>query len=351
MTTKKRIRKQWKKTGRKLRKRIGMLCLALLLFAATAASASAQSLVGGGKAVGIQMSTDGVVVAGICSVETAGGEQNPAGDGGLLQGDVITKLGETEITSAPDFVSAAAALTGEPVNVTVNRKGEVKTLTITPAKTEAGEYRLGLWLRDGVTGVGTLTFYDPETGVYGALGHGITDTDSGILLPLSQGQLTNAKIVGVVKGKAGAPGELSGCGDGNSVCGNILMNTEYGIFGVLTTGGEGLGAQYECGEMKTGPATILATVSDDVVKEYKIEINRSFHDQSGERVMITVCDDGLLSATGGIVQGMSGSPIIQNGKLVGAVTHVFVNDPTKGYGLSITQMIAEASKCALDPAA
>ena len=209
--------------------------------------------------------------------------------------------------------------------------------------------RLGLWLRDGVTGVGTVTFYDPASGVYGALGHGITDTDTGVLLPLGEGSVSKAAVTGVTKGESGKPGQLDGSSDISSSCGSILMNTEYGIFGIMQSGSVE-GDPIECGTIKTGPAAILTTISGDTAKEYSIEVNRVYHDTDGDRVMITVTDKALLAATGGIVQGMSGSPIIQGGNLVGAVTHVFVNDPTHGYGLSIQDMIATAKAC-LDKAA
>lgn len=330
-----------------IKKRISAAALILVLsVAALPASASAQELVAGGRAVGIRMSTDGVVVAGVNPVETASGAVNPAGDAGICVGDVIVKLGPAEIHTAKDFVAAASGMTGEPVTVTILRAGETRQYSMTPALDKDGVLRLGLWLRDGIAGVGTITFYDPETHVYGALGHGITDADTGELLPLSSGNLTDASIVGIVKGQNGTPGELSGCADENAVCGTIVLNTEYGIFGILSTGGDGLSGAMECGEMKTGDATILATLSGKEIGEYAVRIDRVYHDPSGDRVQITVTDETLIAATGGIVQGMSGSPILQNGKLVGAVTHVFVNDPTKGYGLSVQDMIAEVSECA-----
>jgi len=323
-----------------------LLALALMLsLTALPVSAAAQELVAGGRAVGIKMTTDGVVVAGVCEVDTASGKANPSGDAGLETGDVITKLGAKDIHCAKDFVGAASELDGNPVSVTVDRGGETKQFTITPARASDGQLRLGLWLRDGVTGVGTVTFYDPESGVFGALGHGITDTDTGLLLPLGKGEVTDENITGVVKGESGTPGQLDGSADENKVCGSILMNTDYGIFGVMDGNQAGSGAM-ECGEIKTGPAKILTTISGKTVGEYQANIDRVYHEPDGSRVLITVTDKTLLSAAGGIVQGMSGSPIIQDGKLVGAVTHVLVNDPAKGYGLSIQDMIAAAQQCA-----
>ena len=327
--------------------RIWAFALVLAMSAsALTASAAAQELVAGGRAVGIRMNTDGVIVAGAAPVETASGAATPASDAGLRTGDVIVGMGGAEIHTAQDFVKAASGMTGEAIALEVLRGGEEKTLSITPAKDRDGTMKLGLWLRDGVAGVGTLTFYDPATRVYGALGHGITDADTGELLPLGSGVLTRASIVGVVKGESGKPGQLDGCSDEGSICGSIVMNTDYGIFGILDSGAEALGNTVECGGMKPGAAKIVTTLSGDSAGEYSVEINRVYHDPSGERVMITVTDKALIAATGGIVQGMSGSPIIQDGKLVGAVTHVFVNDPTKGYGLSIADMIGEVQACA-----
>ena len=332
----------------KIRNRTAAIMLVLAL-AAMPVSAAAQELVPGGKAIGIRMTTQGVVVAGVSEVESGGVKKSPAAEAGIAPGDVIVRLGPAQISSAADFIAAVAKLDGTPVAVQVTRQGKTKQFTVTPAKDADGKLRLGLWLRDGVTGVGTVTFYDPASGVYGALGHGITDTDTGVLLPLGEGSVSGAAVTGVTKGESGKPGQLDGSSDISSSCGSILMNTEYGIFGIMQSGSVE-GDPIECGTIKTGPAAILTTISGDTAKEYSIEVNRVYHDTDGDRVMITVTDKSLLAATGGIVQGMSGSPIIQGGNLVGAVTHVFVNDPTHGYGLSIQDMIATAKAC-LDKAA
>lgn len=332
----------------KIRNRTAAIMLVLAL-AAMPVSAAAQELVPGGKAIGIRMTTQGVVVAGVSEVESGGVKKSPAAEAGIAPGDVIVRLGPAQINSAADFIAAVAKLDGTPVAVQVTRQGKTKQFTVTPAKDADGKLRLGLWLRDGVTGVGTVTFYDPASGVYGALGHGITDTDTGVLLPLGEGSVSKAAVTGLTKGESGKPGQLDGSSDISSSCGSILMNTEYSIFGIMQSGSVE-GDPIECGTIKTGPAAILTTISGDTAKECSIEVNRVYHDTDGDRVMITVTDKALLAATGGIVQGMSGSPIIQGGNLVGAVTHVFVNDPTHGYGLSIQDMIATAKAC-LDKAA
>ena len=226
--------------------------------------------------------------------------------------------------------------------MTVDRQGSIRQFNVQPALGSDGCWKLGLWLRDGVSGVGTLTFYDPESGIYGALGHSISDADTGAVLPLGEGSIYDAEIVGIVPGEAGTPGELDGDTDEAAFLGDIRLNCGCGIFGAADFEGEPL----ETGEIKTGKATICCTVSGDTVSEYEIEIKKVYETSDFTTVMLTVTDPELLAQTGGIVQGMSGSPIIQGGKLVGAVTHVFVNDPTSGYGISIQDMLSMAEKCA-----
>ena len=324
-----------------IKKITGFVIAAILCFTMSAA-ALAQSLVPGGKALGIRMTTDGVMVAGVSEVETENGAVSPAADAGILKGDIITRLGSAEIDTAEDFKAAASALSGEKISVTVDRQGSIRQFNVQPALGSDGCWKLGLWLRDGVSGVGTLTFYDPESGIYGALGHSISDADTGAVLPLSEGSIYDAEIVGIVPGEAGTPGELDGDTDEAAFLGDIRLNCGCGIFGAADFEGVPL----ETGEIKTGKATICCTVSGDTVSEYEIEIKKVYETSDFTTVMLTVTDPELLAQTGGIVQGMSGSPIIQEGKLVGAVTHVFVNDPTSGYGISIQDMLSMAEKCA-----
>lgn len=304
-------------------------------------TAMAQELVPGGRALGIRMTTDGVMVAGVCGVETESGEVSPASDAGIMEGDIIIKLGSQDVSTAEDFIAAAKDLDGEKISVTVDRQGKTRQLNVNPALGTDGAWKLGLWLRDGISGVGTLTFYDPESGVYGALGHSINNSETGAELPLGSGEIFNAEVVGIVPGEVGAPGELSGCTDEAQCLGDIQINCGCGIFGTADLEGSTM----ETGEIKPGDASILCTLEGDEVQEYGVEIKRVFESGSFTAVMLTVTDPTLLEKTGGIVQGMSGSPIIQEGKLVGAVTHVFVNDPTSGYGVSIQDMLAAAENC------
>ena len=313
-----------------------LLCAMLI-----SSGALADTLVAGGTPLGISMHTKGISVAGFSQIKTEKGSVSPAAEAGILEGDVITKLGADTVETAEDFAAAAKNLSGEKIAVTVSRDGKLKQFNVTPARDEDGVWKLGLWLRDGISGVGTLTFYDPVSGIYGALGHSISDDKSGAVLPLRDGRICDAEIVDVVPGKAGEPGELSGCTHEAQVLGDIQLNCVCGIFGTADLPD---GEVMETGDMEKGKAVIRCTLDGEGVKEYEIEVQRIEHPDGGTVAVIHVTDPVLLEKTGGIVQGMSGSPIIQNGCLVGAVTHVFVNDPTSGYGIGIYDMISAAEQ-------
>lgn len=313
---------------------------ALLLCMSLIPTAFAHELIVGGNAVGIQVSTRGVMVAGLTEVETDDGVRKPAEAAGIQPGDIITMINGQPLRKASQLIEIASSLNGRPAQLTIQRKGTTMMLHIQPMKSTSGQWMMGMWLRDSISGVGTVTFCDPESGIYGALGHSITDTESGAEVSIDSGNISEAEIVSVVKGAPGTPGELNGCADVGNILGSIDSNTEHGIYGKACAP---LGTQtLETGLITTGPASILCTVSGDEAKDYSVEINRIYKDAVGEHVMLTVTDTDLLASTGGIVQGMSGSPIIQDGRLVGAVTHVFVNDPAKGYGVSIQDMLCSA---------
>lgn len=312
----------------------------LVLCALFPTAAWARELVVGGQAVGIQVGTSGVIVAGLTQVESATGAKSPAESAGVQKGDVISEINGERVDKAAALIDAVAELEGKSAVLTVTRGGKTLRVTVQPVQNKDGQWMLGMWLRDGVSGIGTLTFCDPETGLYGALGHSISDSDSGALLPIGEGSITEAEIVAVTRGAPGAPGELNGCADVGKALGSIDANTAHGIFGKAYTA---LGTRrVQTGEISTGAATIVSTVKGGTPREYSAEINRIYRDNEGEHVMLTVTDSELAAVTGGIVQGMSGSPILQGGKLVGAVTHVFVNDPMRGYGVSIQDMLASA---------
>lgn len=319
----------------------------------TAYAAKEKMLVPMGCTVGIQLYTDGVLVVGLSATQN-GQAASPAAVAGILPGDLITALGETKIGSADEFKAEMSKLTEKPVSVTVRRNGETLQMTLAP-NTKSGTPELGLWLRDNVAGVGTITFYDPETGMYGGLGHGITDFESGVIMPLGRGEVFPSTVVEIKKGVPGAPGELRGDFSGNSSSGSILINTPSGIFGILNsdkaTSEKAIPAA-DSDEIELGKATVLANIKGTKIEEFEIEITRVYRgSDDGKSLMISVTDKSLLEQSGGIVQGMSGSPIIQNGKLIGAVTHVMVNDPTKGFGISIEKMLDEAEIMNLGKAA
>ena len=281
-----------------------------------------------GETVGIQIRTEGVLVAGVSEVETDQGAVSPARDAGVRSGDMITAVDGQTVSEAADVLEAVEHREGGAVQVTLRRNGEERSVAVTPARESGGGLRLGLWLRDGVAGIGTVTYIDPDTGSFGALGHGVNDLDTGVLLPVADGDVYQARIVDVKRGAAGAPGELAGAFDGGAVIGRVDANTPCGVFGVITGNLGPLRGAVPVGEpseVHKGEATILACVDGQDIREYTVEISRTGMASGGGRdLMVRVTDPELLARTGGIVQGMSGSPILQDGKLVGAVTHVCV---------------------------
>jgi len=302
-----------------------------------------RSLVPVGHTVGIKLFSDGIVVIGLAEVETIGGKTAPGAACGLRVGDVIEEANGTAVESSEQFVSLIQC--GGTVELEVCRGGAELSLAAEPVQGEDGIYRLGAWVRDSMAGIGTVTFYDPETGQFGALGHGVTDGDTGLLMPLGDGSVMASTVKAVKRGSAGDPGELKGNFDMTKDMGQLYANTELGVFGILDAGSFGGGEAVpvaSANQVKTGPAVIRSNVSGDAVEEYDIEILRVLEREGTQNLLISVTDKALLQKTGGIVQGMSGSPIIQDGKLVGAVTHVLVNDPTKGYGIFIENMLEAA---------
>ena len=327
---------------------ISALC-ALVLTAALPAAASAQELMLGGQPVGIELQTDGVVVAGFAEVETETGICSPAKEAGLREGDRIVQVGDTPVTEAEDLIRAVGELQGETAEITVRRGETSQTLPVQSVRSADGQWMLGLWLRDESSGIGTLTFYDPSSGRYGALGHGVTDETSGETLPIRGGRITEAQIVSVTPGSPGTPGELTGCAERSSALGSIEKNCEKGIYGEAgAVLGEG---SAEVGTPTPGPASMLTTLEGRRVKAYAVEISRVYTEEGVQRMLLTVTDPLLRELAGGIVQGMSGSPILQDGRIVGAVTHVLVSDPCRGFGIGIGDMLAEAGIAPQDLAA
>lgn len=309
----------------------------------------AQKLMPGGAAVGVALASKGVLVVGVSDV--AG--KSPAQSAGLRAGDVIEMVNGQNVESSKHLTELVGLSRGMPLTLRYSRDGARRTATLTPSLDSAsGQYRIGAWVRDSTAGVGTLSYYNMDNNTYGALGHAISDADTGKLVPVRTGSLMKAEIVGVKRGKRGTPGELQGSFlKDQVVLGNIEENTQLGIFGVLETPyvnplyPEGLPIGYR-ETVETGPASILSTIQGENMKEYSVEIVQTTRQSSPgpKSMIIKVTDPELLSLTGGIVQGMSGSPILQNGRIVGAVTHVFVDDPTHGYGVYIEWMLSAAEE-------
>ena len=312
------------------------LMLALFLIIPLEAGA-VQLLIPGGQLIGLELQNDAVTVAAFD--DTFG---TAARDAGLQIGDQLLAVEGRPVTSAED-VRQALKTCGQKVNLEILRGSKRLEIAITPVDTRDGK-RLGVYLRQGIAGVGTVTFYDPESDVFGTLGHGVND-NQGALLAMTTGKACPAAVASVKKGKSGDPGQLRGNADPEILFGTITKNTPQGVFGTSRRGitGEPLPIA-SFADVKPGPATIRSTVGSDGVREYSVEILKIYpQDRSDCRnFLIRVTDPALLKTTGGIVQGMSGSPIIQNGKLVGAVTHVLVNDPTRGYGIFIENMLDAA---------
>ncbi len=307
-----------------------------------------RCLVPMGRTVGIKLFSDGVMVVGLSEIVTEDGACSPAVDCGLKTGDIITHINREEVDSIEQVQSVLQDTGGEKISLRVLRNEKQIQFTAQAVKCAAdGVYKLGAWIRDSMAGIGTVTFYDPVTNTFGALGHGINDIDTALLMPLQSGSIMYASVKNVKKGTGGQPGELQGIFEVNRDMGELYANTIGGIFGRLTDKSLAGSAKpipiASRSDVKVGPATILSNIRDNTVEEYSIEIVRVYPENEGETrdLMLKITDPRLLEATGGIVQGMSGSPILQNGKFVGAVTHVLVSDPTQGYGILVLNMLSQ----------
>ena len=311
--------------------------------------ADSTSVLVSGSTVGIYMETDGVLVIDTGEIISEDGQTVDPACNIVEPGDYIVAFNDETITCKKDLVKDLENLTQDTVTLQVIRNGKKIPLLLDPVKDVKGEYKLGVWVRDNTQGIGTLTFVD-QNGKYGALGHGISDVDTGELLHIDDGALYQAQIVGIQKGSSGSPGELSGLihYEAEKIIGSIEKNCEQGIYGKLTdmSGLSGLKKMEIANkqELEIGPASVLCCV-DGEIREFEAEITRidMNHEDTNKSFVIQVTDPELLEMTGGIVQGMSGSPIIQNGKFVGAITHVFVQDSTGGYGIFAETMLKNLS--------
>ncbi len=301
---------------------------------------------------GIKMYTDGVLVIGLSDVTTAAGNVNPAAAAGVCVGDVILSINGQPVTTSREVSRIINACEGGRVTLRVRRDGVEFDATFTPARPvgESG-YRVGLWVRDSTAGVGTLTFYDPATGAFAGLGHAVCDVDTGQEMPMATGEIVPARIFGIEKGQAGDPGELKGNFEPGTL-GRLTRNGENGLYGILTMYPLGQTLPVACRQqVQKGKAQILATLSGTEPQLYDVEIEQVRYGglNATRNMVVRVTDQRLLTLAGGIVQGMSGSPIIQNGKLIGAVTHVLVDDPTRGYGIFAENMLETAQSVAKEP--
>ncbi|MBQ6852299.1 MAG: SpoIVB peptidase [Oscillospiraceae bacterium] len=307
------------------------------LFILCQSVSAAQLLIPGGQLIGLELGDHTVTVAAFD--DALGADTRAAG---LKVGDRIIRVDTQPVQCAQDIRQALLRSDGQ-VELSVLRDGKAKTLKLRPKITSEGP-RLGVYLKQSVTGVGTVTWYDPDTGRFAALGHGVNNS-SGALLDMREGTAYNATVMSVKKGVAGEPGQLLGTLNSAQPIGNLTKNTVQGIFGTADQPWQGNPLPIaEASQIRTGPATIRSTVADRQVQEYSVEILKIYPNakSGGRNMLLRITDPDLLQATGGIVQGMSGSPLVQDGKLIGAVTHVLVNDPTMGYGIFIENMLEAA---------
>ena len=299
-----------------------------------------------GTPFGIKLFTDGVMIVGLADIQTSTGSVNPAVQAGLKIGDVITEVDGKEVDSNSEVAQDVENCGGNSMRFLIRRDGDLSTVILQPVRSETdGLYKAGLWVRDSTAGIGTLTYYNPSTKSFAGLGHGICDSDTGELMPLLSGDIVPVTINGVSKGAKGKPGELRGYFTDSDAMGKLVANVTTGVYGYLNTVPAGSALQVAMKqEVKTGAVKILTTIDGETPRYYDAVIERiDYRDQvQSKNLILHITDSGLITQTGGIVQGMSGSPIIQGGKLVGAVTHVFVNDPTRGYGVFAENMLAES---------
>lgn len=300
-------------------------------------------VVASGKPFGIKMYSDGVLVISIADVQTTGGSKSPAKDAGLQVGDIIKSINGSLVYKTEEVAEEIEKSGGQQLSLEVVRDGKILMLSLKPEKLEGHNvYKAGFWVRDSCAGIGTMTFYNTRTNCFAGLGHAVCDVDTGAILEIKSGEIVPAKITGVYKGVSGSPGELCGIFSTDRAIGKINRNNETGVYGFMNSAidGKEIPVAFKQ-EVETGKAQILTTINGETPQYYDIEIIKiNLNSASVQKNMvIKITDERLIESTGGIVQGMSGSPIIQNGMLVGAVTHVFVNNPRQGYAIFAENMI------------
>ena len=306
-----------------------------------------------GTPFGVKMFSEGALIVGFSDLHTGQDTVNPAKQAGLHLGDRVVRMGGTSTQSNEEVSAALAAAQGGAVEVIFVRHGEQRRTVMTPAwDSAAGQWRAGMWVRDSSAGVGTLTFVDEKAGVFAGLGHPISDSDTGESVALRRGEIVACSIVGCTGGTAGSPGELKGKFLGSHALGSICINGENGVYGTTRTAFEGRTLPVAFAqEVETGEAEIWTTTQGETPRTYRVRIEKVRDADPCRNMVVRVTDPELLAKTGGIVQGMSGSPILQNGRLVGAVTHVLVNDPARGYGIFAQTMLKQAANVSETPTA
>ena len=302
-----------------------------------------------GNAIGMKLYTKGVLVVGMSQIETDKNEKKkPYENSGIEQGDTILEINNNIVGNTEELIKEVENSKGNTINIKYLRDDKTMQTDITPVKSK-NTYKIGLWVRDAAAGVGTLTFYEPSTNLFMALGHGISDIDTEEIVNIANGELVTANIVSITKGRKGYPGEIRGTIDEGKTIGTIYKNTNFGVYGMVKNKNyleADLTQEMEVAprnEIKEGKAQIICQLENSTKKKYDIEIEKVYinNNQNNKSILIKITDKELLEKTGGIIQGMSGAPIIQEEKFVGAVTNVLVNDPTQGYGVFADIMIKE----------
>lgn len=313
-----------------------------ILIIPTYALAYSDHIIAGGENIGIELSSSGIIVVGTYEVNG----RNPAREAGLQNGDKIIKINNNNVTSIEEMLNTIESYSDKSnLSITYVRSNKENNTTLKLHKTDDNVYKTGLYVKDSITGVGTLTYIDPNTKLFGALGHEIIEKNTGQKLEIKDGKIYSSTVTGVTRSSIGSPGEKNATYDSTDIFGNVFENTTRGLFGNYTSDipSKKLYAVGKEDNIKVGEASIFTVIEGDKVEEFTINILKINEGNSAlKNLLFEVTDERLLKTTGGIVQGMSGSPIIQNDYIIGAVTHVVVDDPTKGYGIFITKMLEEA---------
>lgn len=305
-------------------------------------------VVPGGDIFGLKLYSNGVMIVGVNDVSTDNGAVNPAKNAGLEVGDIILTIDGVKVNTSAEVSELFGKCSGSELDLSILRNSKIFDVKLTPVMSSSdGGYKVGIWIRDSAAGIGTITYYDTNTGIFGSLGHAVCDVDTGKIIPILNGEAVSARITGCYKGKSGTAGELCGVFNGGTL-GSIMINGNNGVYGVADCRkleSKNVVPVATSSEVQEGKAQIISTVDGGGTRYYDIEITKIFKDSGSLRNMaVKVTDPELIEKTGGIVQGMSGSPIIQNGMLVGAITHVFLNDSLQGYAIFAENMLSTSDQ-------